>query len=706
MANDVRITINGIVADVYDSRTVPLQLDFQIEDVSDFSKRKGSGSSTTYRLPATQGNANIYGVVGRVSPQPTDSIKGLLPTVIEVGGVPILTGQSRLIRVVTVSDYTGRRALEYEIAFIAENADWFSLMDGLTLQDIDWSDLDHAFTSANIIAGFSADGSVDAYGYTLIKWKNWANVNYIGYQETTPFLFANAIVERAFNLVGYTVDSTFLTAEPFVNCMSPIPLRNYSGNFFIEKTNLLATKTTSTSVTTPPFTYTIIYDDEVTPPNSDIGANYDPLTGIYTVPFDASYRLKASVQVNNIVGVGSTFGFVFLKNGVTLIPPAGLFFTIVNGDTLYVDQTVDLVTGDTIEVVISASAGVTSYDYDGGTFEVECQAIDWALNGTSVFFDYLVPDWSLKDYIKGLTEMFNLYIYADSAAKTVRIEPRNTFIDGTRDISQQIDLGKNGSIQFVPSQKNIQYQYRPDGKDATVEAINDGRVLPTLSGRYTISDVTATGEKKIQNSFFAPTLSIRDSTIAGFAGNDTPPLIPIIWGEDFGQIKTGVTTDYVFAPRILYHAGLIATGAGSAPSPEGSISINSASTVTRSAYPKSFMVDYDNSTRPSLAYGQEVSAFGIEINGLIRTFHLNQLATINNGVQRMEWWGAKITDIIQEQFRELIIINGDRYVLQKIEAYNPTQQETTKIILLEDVCSTQNDVDAIETTTQQNVING
>jgi hypothetical protein len=491
-----------------------------------------------------------------------------------------------------------------------------------------------------------------------------------------------------------------------------MPLKNYGAVFFEEKTNIRATKTTTTAGPVFPTDLTIIYDDEVTPPNKDPNANYNPATGTYTAPYAGTYRMIANVVIDNITGVAPfIMESAFLVNGITGVPLAPKNYTIVSGDTLISDETFFLNQGDTVVFKVLSQPSITAYDAKGGTFEVQGQNVDWVLDEMDVFFDFLVPDWNLKDYIKGLTEMFNLYIYADSAAQTVRIETRDfgvaPFIDGSNDISQDIDLNKLGEKSFIQAEKDLIYQYKTDSNDTTAEVLNDGEQLPTFSGQYTLSDPNATGKKEIKNSFFAPTIGIRDTFIAGFAGDDTPPLIPMIWPEDYNEQPNGVTTDYIFTPRILYHFGLIVAPAGGEPSPEGTISLSSSNPNQRNNWPKSFMVDYDDPTglRPSLAYGQETITFGVEIDGLVRKYYLSQLASVNNGVQRTEWWRAKITDIIAEDFRNRFVINGDRYVLQKIAGYNPTRQDSTKIILLEDKCATQDDVDAINSPAIQGVVN-
>jgi hypothetical protein len=118
------------------------------------------------------------------------------------------------------------------------------------------------------------------------------------------------------------------------------------------------------------------------------------------------------------------------------------------------------------------------------------------------------------------------------------------------------------------------------------------------------------------------------------------------------------------------------------------------------------MVDYDdfNNNRPNLSYSNEIVGFGLESKGLLRTYYINQLASINNGIQRDEWWIAKLTDIINEQFRDKLLIRGVRYILQKISGYTPNKQSSTKIVLLEDVCASQDDVDRLTPTNKKGLI--
>jgi hypothetical protein len=707
----VRVNIDGTDADIFDSRDFPLKLDFQIESINDFSSRKGSGSSQTYKLPGTPTNQKIFGLFDQYSSIPIDDIKTTRPCTISIDDVPLLTGKVVLINTTTVSNWASRRAFDFEVAFISSNSDWFNDFEGLTLQDIDWSDLDHELTAANIEAGWPFGGVSNQYAYSLYKWKDWINPNYVTHVEFTPELYATEILTRAFNLIGYTIDSTFITQTPFTGLVHPVPLRQYGADFFAAKTNLRATKTTTNAGLSAPGGL-IIYDDDTTAPNSDPGGNYNNVTGIYTAPYTGFYKARATVTITAITDPLSKFWLQFAVNAVPFQPWDLVNYTIVNGDTMVYEQVIQMNQGDQLQVNLLKPAGGGTYTTNAGEFTVEMTEHTWVLNESDVFFDFLVPAWSLNDYIRGLTEMFNLYIFADSAAKTVRIESRDfpnvsRFIDGQRDISQEIDLSKRGAKRFVTADKNIRYCYKDDSNDDTVTAMNDTEAINMFCSQYVLSDPNATGTEEIQNSFFAPTIHIKDNTIAGFANLDTPPQIPFIWPENYFETPSGVTPDYVFAPRILYHLGIVAAPAGGEPSQEGTISLNTSFKTFRNRWPKSFMVDYDdfNGNRPNLSYSNEIVGFGLESKGLVRTYYINQLASINNGVQRDEWWLAKLTDIINEQFRDKILIRGVRYILQKISNYTPTRQESTKIVLLEDVCAEQDDVDRLVPTNKKGLIN-
>jgi hypothetical protein len=90
----VRVNINGTDADIFDSREFPLKLDFQIESINNFSSRKGSGSSQTYKLPGTPTNQKIFKFFDMYSTVPIDDVKTTQPCTISIDDVPI--GPSRL----------------------------------------------------------------------------------------------------------------------------------------------------------------------------------------------------------------------------------------------------------------------------------------------------------------------------------------------------------------------------------------------------------------------------------------------------------------------------------------------------------------------------------------------------------------------------------------------------------------------------------
>lgn len=695
----LKILINGQQLDVFDAREFPLSLDFQITDVSDPNVRKGSGSSSTFSVPATEKNDKIFNLFGSLSVS-SDNVRIFRDVVIQVDGLTVSSGSARVRKADLRSNKTRRKALQYEIIFLTDNSDWFTLLQNTTLKDLSFTD--HEYIPSNITSGWSAMFPSDDYGYTLIKTKAWQNTGFVIYEEFTPFLFIKDIIQKSFASIGYTIDSTFLSSSLADKLILPVFLRTYSDKFSAERANMRAEKTITVNHTTTVGDFTISYDDDSTPPNFDAGSNFvDP---IYTTPFSGDYRVRAFITVDNIGGAGNGFCQLdILVNGFTVIPAYSTFSDVSDGDRLEVDEVINLDQSDTIEIIFRAAGMPSSYDLTVGTLQIECVRPEFKLNNIDIVWSELVPEYSVRDMIIGVAQMFNLFIYGDAISRTVRIETRDTFINSERDVTSLVDYLKTGEKSLLDIEKELVFQYKEDSNDETAEALIQNQVLRLQSARYTLSDVNAVGRKVISNSFFAETIHIKDKSIAGFDGEDTAPQIPLIFPSNYLEDPTTDQTTYDFEPRILIHKGRISTGGPDLQSPEGSISLLAASPSTRGSFPKSYAVDYDDNTVDSLSYADEVIN-GVTVKGLVSKYYMNELASLNQGVQLTESIRYKLTDISSFDFSEKFKISAVSYIVQKIEKFKPVLSDSTKTVLLEDICHSQDDLDRVDNTDSVSLI--
>ena len=184
-------------------------------------------------------------------------------------------------------------------------------------------------------------------------------------------------------------------------------------------------------------------------------------------------------------------------------------------------------------------------------------------------------------------------------------------------------------------------------------------------------------EDLIENPFFSSTLVIADSTIQG-ANTTKTPIMPIIWSDNYLENTSVTEANYDIIPRLL------ATDVTD-PSYNGTININDGSTTAEYDTPIAYMVDYNNTTGDfmSLSFGSE-NVNGFQIQGLLERFYIAEFIRRQAGkeVECYIFWDALM--IRQLDFRKRVKIHGDNYILQEINSFSVTSNESTKTYLIYD----------------------
>jgi hypothetical protein len=224
----------------------------------------------------------------------------------------------------------------------------------------------------------------------------------------------------------------------------------------------------------------------------------------------------------------------------------------------------------------------------------------------------------------------------------------------------------------------VKFTWQYDSNDPTLEALNGIEAVALHQSRFTfIQNRFQKDEDVIENPFFSTTLVIADSTIQG-ANTTKTPMIPIIWSQNYLENTISIEANYDIMPRLL------ATDKTD-PDYNGTININDGSTVNEYDTPVAYMVDYNNTTGDfmSLSFGSE-TVNGFYIKGLLERFYLQEFIRRQAGkeVECYIFWDALM--IRQLDFRKRVNIHGDNYILQEINSFSVTSNESTKTYLIYD----------------------
>ena len=679
---DIKIIIDNQVVDL-PVNDLNLNLTYSLKDRDGFAVNTGSRSEYSFELPSTHNNDVIFSRFYDVSEE-TGTKQVLLTASIEVNGLPFFSGLAQLTSTTIEPDLYYWKGKTYKVSFYGNNVDWVAQLKDKYLYQYNYGT--HTFDSGTVLSSFS-NVYTDIYKYILIKWKNWSVSGEVQWSEFTPALFVKAILDRIFSDISYTYTSNFFSLDSAERLIMPVPLADkiddpqYGLDYLNVSVNELAV----------PYTVgggAIIFTNQTFAPN--IGANpYNSGTGIYTVPNDGFYNIIFKADIYNVTVPGNP-EFAYVLNGILILPP---FLTApVSADTLLTaDFVLQLNAGDTLLFSfggVFAGADANYYLDIIGEAEVA--------SGLNVNFSYFInKDWNSLDFVKGLAHAFNLTFQTDVDNRNVVIEPADTYLNQSRpavqnneqgfyettilDLTEDVDLIKGGEI-YSRSDINqlVKFSWQYDSNDPTLEALNGIEAVALHQARFTfIPNRFQKDEDLIENPFFSSTLVIADSTIQG-ANTTKTPMMPIIWSENYLENTSVTEANYDIMPRLL------ATDKTD-PEYNGTININDGSTTAEYDTPVAYMVDYNNTTGDfmSLSFGSE-TVNGFQIQGLLERFYIAEFIRRQAGkeVECYIFWDALM--IRQLDFRKRVKIHGDNYILQEINSFSVTSNESTKTYLIYD----------------------
>lgn len=723
MKKYVDIYIDGQSVDV-DVSGLNLSIEYSIEE-TDLGKVRGAHSKRALSLPATSVNNEI--AESAHDPATINSSAGTLQAArIEVNGLPILAGKAQLTNVDLIRRGSGLRAGAYKYAFYGSNADWFQDLGDLRVRDLGWNDL--TLTTSAVEATYTP---ADETCFTVIKWAEWYQSSAVRHVDHTPALFVSAILDKAFTSIGYSFNSIF-NSDPWNRLIIPVPLA-LDGEYAENSVNIRVESSAPQAIAAPTVTATetVIQHGKETPaPNKDPGDRYNEVGHTYPhafkCPISGLYRLSLTVITDGFLLTGGTFTdyqelfLSFKKNDADYLSYTKVYdgLEIISGDLgpLTISYVGYLDQDDEVQAVIITDTETELSDPFTLTsvFTVEFEKDKWFLGDPVPWLNIIPLTWTVPNLIKDLTKIFNLKWETDVQAGTVNAWPADYYYSTFRadgsgasttsaydgffyrssasDMSQLWDVSKGGELEILTNQKR-DFVLDWSSDDPTTEAIEAARGVSLYSARYRFpAGRFPEGEKRTRTEFFAKVLHLPASDIYSSSSSDFIPQIPIIYPENY--LNTSASEpEYDTAPRLLYYAGRRGGY-------DGYINLYDTGTSATSAYdfPAAFMVNYNDPSGVdvSLSFCDEVTNSGSNVIGLLTRFHAQSLKRIEVGkmFEYNLFWNE--IDLAALSFRYRIQIDGNKYILQTIDGYNPLSNTSTKTKLLLDAVPTEDDLSKID----------
>jgi hypothetical protein len=490
--------INDILVDLTDS--APFPISYNVGDIKDLSKRKGT-SSKTITLPWTQTNLNLFQSVYMFS---SSSIGNFDPTIRATAqyyynSILLFNGYAQLQRCTLNKSF--------EITLYSEVIDYVQQMNKIKLNELDFSEYNHTLTMENQVNSWSGIVKVNGvdtnllfagkgyyYGLTENGYDRPAN-NEFRLTDIPPQLYVHEILLKLFQRVGITWDSNILNSTKFKRMLlayggGELPSitqeqadddsmfgteDNKADGFIINRTinlvrdldqpiGLLNTFVNNFST----FVDATITQDLLTQVVTGV-----PLTiraksrGLYEVQYNGDHNLNIDIVGNGsgdyAVDGSYSLQLVVLKNG-SLISNDLIYTGAITSETTATTFTFDYKRQINVEVNDVLTFGVTfilndttftrtgmnsatvTTTIESDTVNINLQKQPQQLtDGGTVYLSAFLPDMTGDVFFKGIINILNLYVNPNENDPTIlEIETLDDFyIDSSDDWTKKIDFNED-----------------------------------------------------------------------------------------------------------------------------------------------------------------------------------------------------------------------------------------------------------------------
>jgi hypothetical protein len=490
--------INGVLVDLTDS--APFPISYNVGDIKDLSKRKGT-SSKTITLPWTQTNLNLFQSVYMFS---SSSVGNFDPTIRATAqyyynSILLFNGYAQLQRCTLNKSF--------EITLYSEVIDYVQQMNKIKLNELDFSEYNHTLTLQH---------QVDTWGGTVVL--NGVDTNLLnqgkgyyygltenGYDRPTndtfrltdipPQLYVYEVLLKLFQRIGITWDSDILetlAVKKMLLCYGGGELPsitqeqadddsvfgtedNKGDGFIINRTinlvrdldqpiGLLNTFVNNFST----FVDATITQDLLTQVVTGV-----PLTirakskGLYEVQYNGDHDLNIDIVGNGsgdyAVDGSYSLQLVVLKNG-SLISNGLIYTGAITSETTATTFTFDYKRQINVEVNDVLTFGITfilndttftrtgmnsatvTTTIESDTVNINLQKQPQQLtDGGTVYLSAFLPDMTGDVFFKGVINMLNLYVNPNENDPTIlEIETLDDFyIDSSDDWTKKIDFNED-----------------------------------------------------------------------------------------------------------------------------------------------------------------------------------------------------------------------------------------------------------------------
>ncbi|UAB85692.1 PKD domain-containing protein [Zunongwangia sp. SCSIO 43204] len=491
--------------------------DLQINEIGDIQNRR-SNQSKTINLPFTPRNVKVFeylGITGNNSRKPYQKLR----CDYWVNGIQLIRNGYAVIKRTTTGTY---ETVIYDgIIDISEK------LKGLTLADLDYSDLNHYLTVPNYTGSFT---NTEGYIYALGDFV--MNQSGIKVDRQAPSVFTHTIWKKIFNRININYYGDFFSSNNDFRTEVIAPMFGYEVQDIQPDYTAIGTAETDQvfkSVVSQDFIFNansrLEFDTQFTDSRITFGTN-----GVLT--FNEAFRLSIDIEVSYSSQNGYN-SFQALLNGTRVIKSDVLTNL---GSSIQTTINIDVNAGDTLHFQIHGTdTGYNPNPNTGvGESEIEDQyMVDYSASASMTFqevtggylvdFAQIMGDTPLQDIVKDIMQRFGLIVRplkANTDFAFIQMETLLNDREGAEDWSgkfPQFDDGEEYEHDYAKENK-AKYNY--------VEEI----IVPTMNGVMGINNENVNATKDLFTSIFQIPISNRRY-------QSTPLYFHPIWEEvdDDGQ---------------------------------------------------------------------------------------------------------------------------------------------------------------------------
>lgn len=726
--------INDRLIDI--DQTLPFPLTFNIADIRDVSARKGN-KSKTITIPGTNSNSALFRSIFLLtySDETTPTNSAFLdfdPSIKATAryynnGILEFNGIAQLQECKLIDG-----TWSFDLTLVSDTIDYISRMNKVKINELDFTEYNHALTKANQFETWSGFNQVNGVSTPIQTGTDWDGVGYYyglidyGYPRPTadkfdcdqipPQVFVYGILKKLFDYAGITWNSTFLESQRFKkllmayfggNFPTITPAQQTNDSVYSQENNNASGFIVNGSTNYTGFGGSVTFPDANLSDVVDVTVTSDPLgqatsstpfnvtagtTGMYTVEYKGNHQLEIKFDQTTLNWFNVRLNFLIIKNG-----------TVIAGDVIYQDSVVSL-SGDYLNnftfdysrqincaindqikfgVTLVVEAGL-SVGVDTLTRTIELTSTGAQVNfvktvqelvpGGTVAIGSFLPDMTGDVFFKGLVTMFNLMVKPSTQDSSVlEIEPLSEFYNSSQDAldwTQLVDYSKELNVQptINYASKEYNFKFKQDGD--------------YWNGQYQNEYLDNYGEFQIlSQSQYATEVTNMALPFSQKPLVEIHPslIVPASYQVNFDSSGNGQVVAKKGSAFIVY------VGAMRTADWKYHDEFNNQHNLTD--YPYVGHLDDIDTPTSDLNFGVPQVVYypaTVYTNNNLLQYHNTFIQELVSRYGKLLTCFAKIdTSIINSlDFRNLININGVVYRLQKISDYDSTKDRTTQIELL------------------------